>query len=432
VKATFVNILWLGLLSAVSAGAGEAVSGWGAVVGAPQLDPWIANAVSNSPAFNVRRGNVRTAQARTAQARSVAQPSMSLEGDWRGGRKKGRDEGTGTMALEPFTGRASLEWELDLFGRVRAVVGAARYAEEMAGLELEARELTLAAELAQQYVQGRYLAEQLRLLRQAETANRAIADYRANRAAAGLVRPEEVDRARAATRKAEARVESAREQWELLAARWRYLTPADGVPPLDEHTGTLATAPASPPVGSLHAYAVLRPDVRAAYAAWQEAGRAATAAARDRGPIVQAIASAEGESPSPVEDPADWTAWAGVRLSLPVLAPERVAKMRIARAQTRVGESLYEDAVSRAVLDLRESYARRVRTEGRWRAARASADLLKTGFASETRRFDRGLASRPDVEEARLSWLAGEEEALALQARTLQEHLSLLRACGRP
>jgi len=433
VKANSIKALWLVLLAAaVPATAGDHVSGWGAVVGAPELDRWIADAVSDSAALDVRRGSVSTAQEITALARSTGRPDLSLEGDWRRGRSNEPGADTETVTMEPFAGRARLEWEFDLFGRIRSAVGAARYAEEVAGRELEARELTLAAELARQYVQGRYLAEQLSLRRRAVEANKAIAGYRANRAAAGLVRPEEVDRARAVTRAAEARVESAREQWEMLAARWRYLAPADSVPPLDEHTGELGEVPVPPPEGELHSYAVLRPDVRGAYAAWQEAGRAASATARDRRPIVTAIASAEGEGPSPVEDPEGWTAWAGVRLSLPVLAPGRAASTRVARSRTLVSESLYNDAVSRAVLDLQESYARRVRAERSWRAAREAADLLKTRLGSTEQRLEKGLAARPEVERARTLWLAAEEQALALQARTLQEHLSLLRACGGP
>jgi outer membrane protein TolC len=97
-----------------------------------------------------------------------------------------------------------------------------------------------------------------------------------------------------------------------------------------------------------------------------------------------------------------------------------------------VSESLYEDAVSRAVLDLQQSYARRVRAESSWQAAREAADLLKTRLASAEQRFDKGIAPLPEVERARLSWLAAKEDALVLQTRTLQEHLSLLRACGGP
>ncbi len=432
-KATYVRTLWLVLLvAAASAVADDGVSGWGAVVGTPELDQWIAAAFSNSPALAARRDRMNVAQARTARARAAGRPDLSVEADWRWGRNKEPATKAESMTIEPFAGRARLEWELDLFGRIRAAVGAARYAEEVAGRELEARELTLAAELAQRYVQGRYLAEQLKLIRRATEANRAIEGYEANRAAAGLVRPEEVDRARAATRRAEARVEFTRERWEVLAARWRYLAATDDVPPLDQHAGELGKPAAPPQEGELHAYAIRRPDVRSAYAAWWEARRTASATARDREPSVTAIASAEGQGPSPVEDPEGWTAWAGVRLSLPVLAPERAAATRVARSQTRVSESLYNDAISRAVLDLQESYARRVRAERSWQTAREAAELLKTQLTSAEQRLEKGLAALPDVERARLLWLSAEEQSLALRARTLQEHLSLLRACGGP
>ena len=58
-KATFVMALWLALLAAAaSADAEDGVSGWGAVVGAPELDRWVADSVSDSPAIDARRGDV--------------------------------------------------------------------------------------------------------------------------------------------------------------------------------------------------------------------------------------------------------------------------------------------------------------------------------------------------------------------------------------
>ncbi len=432
-KSLLFTVLFLNLVAGVvAAGPDEGAPGWGALVGVPAFDQWIALAASNAPAIDIRRGNIDAAQATTARARAAGRPGLSVEGDWRVGRDKDIGRDPGIMTVEPFAGRARLEWELDVFGRVRQAVGAARYAEANAEWELKARELTLAASLAQHYVQGRYLAQQLNLRRRAAEANAAIAAYQANRATAGLARPDEADHARAATRAAEAHEAASREQWDLLAARWRYLAPTERVPPLDAHTGGVNTVPHAPAEDTLHTYALQRPDVRAAYAAWQEADRALIATARERTPAVTAIASAEGRGPSPVDNAEEWTAWAGIRLSLPVLAPERTADTRMARAQSQLAESIYQDAVSRALLDLRESYARRLRTEQSWQKARNAADLLRTRWTTMEQRHEKGLAALPAVENARLSWLTAEEQALALHAKTLQAHLSLVRACGGP
>jgi outer membrane protein TolC len=249
----------------------------------------------------------------------------------------------------------------------------------------------------------------------------------------GLALPAERDRLEAERQAARQQRVHAQEEISDLDARWRYLVPEYEAPDLHSLGGLSSAEPVSaPPETAIHAYAVNRPDVLAAHALWQAAGEGARGAARNRLPTVSAIVTAEGEGPSPVDEPEAWTAWAGVRLSLPVLAPGRSAQVNIRREEAHIQEALFEETVALAIRDIRQAYARRLHAEQAWRAAQVSADRLRESFESFKRQFEQGRVPVPTVERAKLDWLASEEAMRVRYAEVLLRQVDLVRACGGP
>jgi len=265
----------------------------------------------------------------------------------------------------------------------------------------------------------------------ANSANEAISDYLGGWVAAGLERPEVREQADAARLLAERRAAEAREVLDMLEARWRYLVPDDAMSGIVPSRCALpGQLPELPDAEALHAHAVNRPDVQAAHALWRGAEESTRAEARDRMPTLEAIATAEGDGPSPTEEPDEWIAWAGIRLSLPVLAPRIGAAQESRRAEEEVQRALYSEAVRLALLDIRESYVERVHAEQRWQAALEESMQLKASFESAERQFKQGLEPVTVLEKARLRWLDADERRVRLHALTLRRHIALLRACG--
>ena len=187
-----------------------------------------------------------------------------------------------------------------------------------------------------------------------------------------------------------------------------------------------------PDAGELHAYTLNRPDVQAAQALWRSAEQSARAEARSRRPMLTAIATAEGDGPSPSEEPDEWMAWAGLRLSLPVLAPDIGAAVESRRAEEDLQAALYTETVRLALLDIRETYVERVHAEKRWQAAQEEVAQFRASFESAERQFEQGLEPVTVLEKSRLNWLHSDERRLRLHALALQSHIALLRACGGP
>lgn len=408
-----------------------ALSGWGEFVGSRDLDAWIKTATTSAPFVVAAERAVRVEAAGETAVRAGRRPSLGVEADVRTGRKKTEMTDGEERDVEPVAGRASAAWDLDIFGRVRAEIGAARFAELAARHRLRDREVGFAADVADTYVRGLLWNDRVRLRTEAVTAQDAMMAYVQARVRAGLALPAELERLDAARQVAVQQQLRSEQALAEMDVQWRYLVSEGQVPSLRTLGGiTPGRLPAIPEETAVHAYAVNRPDVRAAHELWQEATMKARAAARDRLPTVSAVARVEGEGPSPVEEPEVWTVWAGARLSLPVLAPGRRATARVQQRRAELQESLFEETTALAIRDLRLAYTRRVHSERIWRAAQVSADRLQERFRSVQRQFEEGRVPVPEVERARLVWLAAHEAALAGYAEVLRSHIDLTRACG--
>ncbi len=412
------------------AGAGDASQGWGALVGNPGLDDRIRAALADAPSLDASRASLRVAAAAERTARADGRPVLGAHVDVRGGRRRNAITGGEADDLEPLSVGINASWELDVFGRIRAAVGAAEFAQRAQKHMLHDRRLAFAAEIAQRYVEGRFRVGRSAVRREALASHEAIVAYHAGRVTAGLARYEKRERAAAARLLANRSLERADEELAALSARWKYLVPVDDAPPFSGATPLPDSLPRLPDGDTLHAYALKRPDVQAAHALRMQAEQKTKSAVRNRLPSLEAVAMAEGDGPSPVDEPEEWVAWAGARLSLPLTAPGRSAAVELRRGETDVRTALYEETVRRALLDIREAFVKRVHSEKRWRASIDEAAQLKDALDSVNRRFDQGLVPVTTLETARLAWLRADELRRELHAAALQRHVAFVRACG--
>ncbi len=406
---------------------------WGRVLGDEKLDEWITAGMATSPALGAALRAVGGEAARGSAARSGRRPSLSIEGDLRFGSTESPMTDGEKQDVETFAGRASAAWDLDIFGKVRSEVGAARFAELSAAHRLRDQQVAFAAAVADTYITGRMWNDRLRIHTEAVKAHDALIGYTSSRVEGGLALPSDLELLEGPRQAAKQKQISAEQGLAELSAKWRYLLPEDKAPEVTKLGHLTPSRPAEPPAESdLHAYAVNRPDVQAAHSLWQESALRSRATARDRLPTVSAVAMAEGDGPSPADDPESWTAWAGARLTLPLLSPNRKAAVEIGRTKTRLQEALFEDTTALAVRDLQQAYARRIHAERKWDAAAVSARKMKERFASAKRQHDNGRISLADLEKARLAWLTAAEGETVAYSELLRSHIDLVRACGGP
>jgi outer membrane protein TolC len=409
---------------------GTAMS-WGALVGQPQLDTWIANAMACSPAIEASRDAIHLAEQQAQQARAVRQPALDAGLALREGRRRNGMTGGATQDLDPLTYSIRARWQLDLFGQIRAQLGAAEHGAEARAHEWRHLELDLASQITALYLEGLYLQKAHHLRTEVVAAHETELAFLRSRVEAGLVREAEFEQAEGNRFDADRRVTSSAQEREEAAIRWDYLMASPTVPGLLALPDLLPELlPTLPPADHLHRTVAARPDVQAAAALARAAERTALAAARERLPQVTAMGVGEGAGPSPIEDPEEWEAWAGIQLSLPLLSPGRRAASKAAKAEANRQGTLYDDTLRRALMAVRIAYTERVHAEERWEAGRRKADRLKSRLDAVERQYRHGLVDRAELARTQRAWLDAKIDALRLFTTAFQAHLSLIREQG--
>ena len=130
-------------------------SDWWKVVGDPQLDRLVADATAGNPSLDTALARVRQAQAVLASRRADDGVAVTLDGNVQAARLSGR-----YTIPPPFAGstrsigqvQANLAYNLDLFGRQKAVIESARASARAAALDVAAARLAIAGSVVQTYI----------------------------------------------------------------------------------------------------------------------------------------------------------------------------------------------------------------------------------------------------------------------------------------
>ena len=128
---------------------------WWKQFGDPQLDRLVADATAGNPDLDTALARVRQAEAVMSARRAEDGVNVGFDGSVQAARLSGR-----YTIPPPFAGtlrtvgqaQANLAWNLDLFGRQRAAIEAARESTRAAGLDLAAARLAIAGSVVQTYI----------------------------------------------------------------------------------------------------------------------------------------------------------------------------------------------------------------------------------------------------------------------------------------
>jgi NodT family efflux transporter outer membrane factor (OMF) lipoprotein len=242
---------------------------WWRLYDDPQLDALIERALAANTDLRVAQANLLRARnvVREARAGFLPQGQTTAGANYGNAQGGGNFQGGSSGAAQwSLNGGIDADWELDLFGRIRRTVEAARADAQAVEATRDRVALTVAAETARSYVNACALAESIAVARtSAETAARQLAliDQRERAGAASRF---DSERSRTALANIQAQLPTLEGQrraslFELAALLG--LTPAE----VPEAAKACAHAPrvVQPiPVGDGRALLARRPDVREA------------------------------------------------------------------------------------------------------------------------------------------------------------------------
>jgi NodT family efflux transporter outer membrane factor (OMF) lipoprotein len=410
---------------------------WWDAFGDPQLGRLIDEGIKSNPNLEAALARVRAADATVGVQRAAELPQVSADGQVLDQRFSGTylipPPYAGTTHWIP-TAQADLDWDLDLFGRQRAIVAMARTDAEAAGLDAAEARLIISTSIAQTYI-GLARAQQLIQVTRGfvKTREDALALVRSK---TQYSLASEFDERTAETLLAEARQAELRATGQrdllihalaALVGRGADFYPTIGAPAL--------ALDKRPPVPDMLPADLLgrRPDLLAGEARIDAAVSGEKVARTDFLPNVdlRAFAGLASIGFGNFLTAGASTYGGGVAIHVPIFEGGRLrAQYRRASADLDVAVANYNASVLRAVRESADALTR-IRSND---ADLVQQDRIVAGLRDTVRldavRTATGLGSRLDAIDSGFRLLEAEQERVKLQAEGLTRRVQLIAALG--
>jgi len=321
------------------------------------------------------------------------------------------------------------EYELDLWGRLRASRQAASLDQAVSAEDLRTAAITLSSTLVSTWFELVEQRGQLDLLTNQTNINQKTLGLLEQRLALGqsestdvLQQRQLVESRREDSHRAEARVRALELELAVLLGR-----PSDRAD--FPTTGTLAALPPLPPTGAPSELLQQRPDVRAAFLSVQAADQRVAAAVADRYPRVSLVASYDTSSGrfSSLFD--NWVASFGGNLAAPIL-DGGARKAEVARTRAVASERLnnYGQRIVEALAEVETALSDEARFREVVQSIESQLATAKDVRERTLSRYLSGTETYLRVLDAQLSEQALERELLSARLDLLLARVQLCRA----
>lgn len=409
------------------AGDAEAPARWWTSLEDPVLDALIEESLAGSFTLRAALARLEEARADRAASRAEAWPELSAYARSSVGTD---DPFVGTRRV-PLEVGLSADWEVDLWGRVRAQTLAETARVEASRADLHAAALSLSAEVAGAAWALQASRERQALLASQLEANEGLQDLseaRFDRGQLGWAEVLQQQRLAEATR-ADLAAEAARgERLEhALAVLLGRLPQGEGA--VFSELPALRPPPPLPATGLPLALLERRPDVQAAWLRVHAANADLAASIRDRFPSLRLGGSVSNAPDSLATALEGWVASLSASLVAPLFdGGGRRAAVRGSRAvlEQRVAE--YGSAVLLAFQEVEDALTRERELAQRVASLEAQARLATESAEGLEARFLRGQASQLEVLQATTTAQALERQLVDARLEALTVRAGLHRA----
>jgi len=408
---------------------------WWRSYGDPQLDALVEEALAGSPTLEIAQARLRAAQAQTVAARAARAPQTVFNASITRERFPQNELYPAPLGGSWATaGNATLDfsWDLDLWGRNRQLLAAARAGEAAAEADRQAARLAISVAVVQAYIQFDLNYSLLDVTTDNLTQQQSILDLTQQRVSAGLENTARVKQSegtvaltRAGLAFVEANIELSRNQLADLAGAGPDRGQSLNRPQL--HAPADIALPSQLPADLLGR----RPDVAAARAMVEAANRGVKAAEADFYPNIN-LAAFAGLQPVGLSQVFDSrTFGAGPALSLPVFNRGALRGQlygRQAQFDSSVGQ--YNQTLLDAVKDVADVVANWRGLERETLQEQTALDAAQRSYDLTSERYRAGLDNYLSVLSSQNQVLLAQTLRAELQARRLTFSVNLVQALG--
>ena len=414
---------------------------WWRIYEDPSLDSLVEESMNANADLVIAAARVDEARALLGESRSSLFPTVDAQGS--ASRQRSSRQIATSFAGVPrefsnYRATVNVSYELDLFGRLRSGVAAARAELEASEASREAVRLALAAQVAKSYFSLRSFEQQVELTRQTLKLREESLSLQRKRRDAGVISEFELRQLEAEAAAARAQLpplERDREREEAALAVLLGRTPAQ-VFESEIRTSSKIQEPLAPPVipsGLPSELLLRRPDLVEAERGLAAANARVAVARSEMFPSISLTAALGSESASLSNlftGPAGiWNIAAAV--TQPIFAGGRLeARTDAARARERAALAQYQQAIRSAFGEVRTALVAQARARESYEAESARAAALAETLRLARLRYEAGVASQLDVIDAERGLLAARVariEALRAQRAAVAD---LFRALG--
>jgi len=420
-------------------GQGAIETDWWTEFDDEKLNRLVVDAISLNP--GVRQAEARTAQAR-AQARIAGADRLpQLSGVFNGSNAKqlatgfgpsGGGTGGSSFETETYGLALNVNWEIDLWGRIASLNGAAR--EDFLASEdnLRAVRQSIAAQTAKTYFAVVEARAQLDLSEKTVAALQETARQIGNRADAGIVSPTDkqlsitnYETANAGLQQRRETLERVIRQLEVIVRQYPTGTALTG----EVLPGVSEAVPAGLPAGLL----ARRPDVLASERALRASGLRTSAARRALLPSISLTGSI-GTSSSDVNNllDGDFSVWSiAGQLVQPIFQGGRLrANVALSRARQREAAEAYAETVLLAFSEVESALAADQYISEREASFQRAADAAADAERIAINRYNQGITSFLTVLESQQRALDTRSAYLSARRARLDNRIDLYLALG--
>lgn len=413
---------------------------WWTLYRSPTLNRLVDQALTNNQDLAGALARVETARAMTGVEKADWLPQLGMQNAVTLERLSGSSFGANlppgiplpSLERDRHQGFLTLNYELDLWGKVRRSVEAAKAREGAAVEQVATQRLVIAAEVARNYFLAASLDAQRRILQETIDLRGEALKLQQSRFQGGLANEMDVARARTEHELARNDLISVERQRGNAGNALALLC---GSAPANFPLPASLTLPGAPRISGGVPSSLLqrRPDLRAAEQQMREANANIGVATANFFPSFKLIGTGGLESVG-AEDFLDWKNKAGSigpQLTVPLFQGGRL-RGSLRASQSRYNESVaaYKQAILTALQEV-ENAAVDVNAYARQRSAVSAAQAAAQETSKLARiRYDKGLASYFEVVDADRTVLTTRLLQAQIEGQRLIASVQLIRALG--